>query len=184
MNSEQFSKFNEDLQAKFIEALDWLRQWGCSRSFGLGTTLPWDEKYLIESLSDSTIYMAYYTVAHLLQSDLNGHVEGSLGIKSSEIQLEDWDYIFLEAEYSEKNGVAKEKLDEMKKSFNYWYPLDLRCSGKDLIKNHLTMCLYNHFYIWKEKMLPRGIFANGWIMIDGEKMSKSKGNFILLSDLC
>ena len=29
--------------------------------------LPWDEQYLIESLSDSTIYMAFYTVAHILQ---------------------------------------------------------------------------------------------------------------------
>ena len=29
--------------------------------------VPWDEQYLVESLSDSTIYMAYYTVAHLLQ---------------------------------------------------------------------------------------------------------------------
>lgn len=30
--------------------------------------LPWDPQYLIESLSDSTIYMAYYTVAHILQA--------------------------------------------------------------------------------------------------------------------
>jgi hypothetical protein len=45
----------------------WLQQWACSRSFGLGTRLPWDEQYLIESLSDSTIYMAYYTIAHYLQ---------------------------------------------------------------------------------------------------------------------
>jgi leucyl-tRNA synthetase len=44
-----------------------LNQWACSRSFGLGTRLPWDEQYLIESLSDSTVYMAYYTVAHYLQ---------------------------------------------------------------------------------------------------------------------
>lgn len=29
--------------------------------------MPWDEQFLIESLSDSTIYMAYYTVAHILQ---------------------------------------------------------------------------------------------------------------------
>ena len=36
--------------------------------------MPWDEQYLIESLSDSTIYMAYYTVAHLLQG---GVVDGS-----------------------------------------------------------------------------------------------------------
>jgi leucyl-tRNA synthetase len=51
----------------FEKTLDWLGQWACSRSFGLGSRLPWDPKYLIESLSDSTIYMAYYTVAHILQ---------------------------------------------------------------------------------------------------------------------
>jgi hypothetical protein len=37
----------------------WLCPWLCR--------LPWDEQYLIESLSDSTVYMAYYTVAHMLQ---------------------------------------------------------------------------------------------------------------------
>jgi leucyl-tRNA synthetase len=47
-----------------------------------GTKLPWDPKYLIESLSDSTIYNAYYTVAHLLQSgSLNGRQPGPLGVK-------------------------------------------------------------------------------------------------------
>ena len=45
-----------------------------SFSFCEGTRLPWDEKWLIESLSDSTIYMAYYTVAHMLQG---GVVDGS-----------------------------------------------------------------------------------------------------------
>ena len=39
----------------------------CSRTYGLGTRLPWDEQWLIESLSDSTIYMAYYTVCSKLQ---------------------------------------------------------------------------------------------------------------------
>ena len=38
--------------------------------------MPWDPQYLIESLSDSTIYMAYYTVAHLLQG---GSFDGSKG---------------------------------------------------------------------------------------------------------
>ena len=33
---------------------------------GLGTQLPWDQQWVIESLSDSTIYMAYYTIAHHL----------------------------------------------------------------------------------------------------------------------
>ncbi|KAF6143371.1 hypothetical protein GIB67_001315 [Kingdonia uniflora] len=43
-------------------------------SFGLGTRLPWYNQFLVESLSDSTLYMAYYTVAHLLQ---NGDFYGS-----------------------------------------------------------------------------------------------------------
>lgn len=58
-----------------LEAFDskvaWLREWACSRQFGLGTQLPWDEQWVIESLSDSTIYMAYYTIAHLLHGEDN-----------------------------------------------------------------------------------------------------------------
>ena len=43
--------------------------------------MPWDEKFLIESLSDSTIYMAYYAVAHLLQGgNLDGRTVGPSGI--------------------------------------------------------------------------------------------------------
>jgi leucyl-tRNA synthetase len=72
----------------------------------------------------------------------------------------------------------------MRESFRYWYPLDFRTSGKDLIKNHLTMSLYNHAVIWEgEDMIPRGMFANGWIMVDGEKMAKSKGNVYTAVDL-
>ena len=48
------------------KVLGWLKEWACSRPFGLGTQLPWDQQWVIESLSDSTIYMAYYTIAHHL----------------------------------------------------------------------------------------------------------------------
>lgn len=58
-----------------------LHEYACSRSYGLGTRLPWDKQWLIESLSDSTIYMAYYTVAHLLQPDtLDSSKPGPLGL--------------------------------------------------------------------------------------------------------
>lgn len=60
--------------------------------------------------------------------------------------------------------------------------MDLRVSAKDLIPNHLTMSLYNHVEIWKDRpeLWPRGIYCNGHIMVDAEKMSKSKGNFLML----
>lgn len=50
----------------FEATLNWLNQWACARTYGLGSKLPWDPQFLVESLSDSTVYMSYYTVANLL----------------------------------------------------------------------------------------------------------------------
>jgi len=72
-----------------------LRDWGCSRSYGIGTNLPFDPKYVIESLSDSTIYMSYYTVAHFLQGDMNGTIPGALDILPAQLNNEAFNYIFL-----------------------------------------------------------------------------------------
>ena len=69
--------YDETVQHAFEHTLGWLNQWACSRSFGLGTRVPWDPEFLIESLSDSTVYMAFYTVAHILQEgDMFGKNEG------------------------------------------------------------------------------------------------------------
>jgi leucyl-tRNA synthetase len=64
---ESMNTYGKQTREEFEEALDWLESWACSRTYGLGTHIPWDPQYLVESLSDSTIYMAYYTVCHLLQ---------------------------------------------------------------------------------------------------------------------
>ncbi len=64
---EQADTFHDEVRKNFMATLDWLKEHACSRTYGLGSKVPWDEKWLIESLSDSTIYMAYYTIAHLLQ---------------------------------------------------------------------------------------------------------------------
>jgi leucyl-tRNA synthetase len=53
-----------------------MKQWACAWSYGLGSKLSWDNKSRVESLSDSTIYPAYYTVAHYLHSDLFGKEQG------------------------------------------------------------------------------------------------------------
>ena len=134
---------------------------------------------MIESLSDSTIYMAYYTIAHLLQGDIEGTIPGTLDIKAEDLNDEVFEYVFKKAAYPSDCVIPEEKLQKLRYEFEYWYPMDLRCSGKDLIRNHLTMSLFNHAAIWEDKeMMPRGFFTNGYIMVDGEKMSKSKGNFM------
>jgi leucyl-tRNA synthetase len=43
LNGPEFNTFNPHIKEAFNAAVDWLSDWGCSRSFGLGTRLPWDE---------------------------------------------------------------------------------------------------------------------------------------------
>ncbi|KAG6522920.1 hypothetical protein ZIOFF_020076 [Zingiber officinale] len=159
----------------FEHTLSWLNQWACSRSFGLGTRLPWDEQFLVESLSDSTLYMAFYTVAHLLQcGDMYGSDHSSM--KPDQMTDDVWDYIFGGGPQP-KSDVPMVLLKKMKQEFDYWYPFDLRVSGKDLIQNHLTFCIYNHTALFSECHWPCGFRGNGHLMLNSEKMSKSTGNF-------
>lgn len=168
-----FEMFSDASKNALAHAVGWLGDWACSRTFGLGTKLPWDEQWLIESLSDSTIYMAYYTIAHLVES-----------LKAEDLTEEVFDYVFCISETLPKSpGVPKDLLVKMRKEFEYWYPVDLRCSGKDLIQNHLTMSLFNHAAVWEDsKLWPRAFYCNGHVMVNSEKMSKSKGNFLTLEE--
>ena len=64
----------------------------------------------------------------------------------------------------------------LRAEFDYWYPLDLRVSGKDLIQNHLTYFLYNHVAIWPEPEMglwPRAIRGNGHLLLNSEKVGTS-----------
>jgi leucyl-tRNA synthetase len=185
IHSDNFTGYNDRIMELMDGALDWLGEWACSRMFGLGTQLPWDVKWVIESLSDSTIYMAYYTIAHHFHGGIDNmsghHAASPSGISADQLTDEVFDYIFL-AKAVPATTIPVATLTEMKKEFEYWYPMDLRVSAKDLIPNHLTMSLYNHAEIWKDRpeLWPKGIYCNGHIMVDAEKMSKSKGNFLMM----
>ncbi|KAI3669040.1 hypothetical protein L6452_40260 [Arctium lappa] len=175
--------YSDETRHVFEHTLSWLNQWACSRSFGLGTRIPWDEEFLVESLSDSTIYMAYYTVCHLLQ---NGEMFGSdtSSVKPESLTDDVWDYLFLSGPEpkSSTSDIPLSLLEKMRREFEYWYPLDLRVSGKDLIQNHLTFCLYTHTAIFPKRHWPRGFRCNGHIMLDKKKMSKSTGTFMTLKE--
>jgi len=179
--------FSPEVRKMFLSTLNILHEWACSRSFGLGSTLPWDDRVLIESLSDSTIYMAYYTVAHMLQGDLEGRTPGTLGLRPEDLNRSVWDYVFLGKDLPEAYAAPEklslvERFARMRNEFTYWYPLDLRVSGKDLIPNHLTFWIYNHVAMFPREQWPREVRANGHLLIDGAKMSKSTGNFMTLEE--
>ncbi|GMH38163.1 hypothetical protein BSKO_06047 [Bryopsis sp. KO-2023] len=177
---DEMDTHGSEARANFEHTLGWLEKWAVSRAYGLGTRVPWDPEYLVESLSDSTIYMAYYTIAHFLQ---NGDMYGkdtSL-VNPEDLTDEVWDYVFCDGALPAETKIPIEKLEAMHREFEYWYPFDIRVSGKDLIQNHLTFCLYNHTAIWPDKSKwPKAFRTNGHIMLNAAKMSKQTGNFLTL----
>ncbi|MEM1716010.1 MAG: leucine--tRNA ligase [Candidatus Bathyarchaeia archaeon] len=169
--------FPESARMYFHDKIDWLRDWACARKTGLGTPLPWDPEWIIETLSDSTIYMAFYTIAkHIRQ----------YGIHAEQLTKDVFDYIFLGkgdlGEVSRRSGIKEHILKEMRDEFLYWYPVDLRVSAKELVPNHLSFFIFQHVALFPRELWPRAIGVNGMLMIEGQKMSKSKGNFLTLKE--
>ncbi|WP_405296505.1 leucine--tRNA ligase [Methanobrevibacter sp.] len=160
----------KELKSNFEYYINWLDDWACSRKVGLGTRLPWDNQWLIEPLTDSTIYMSYYTIAKYLR-DMN----------PDDLNLAFFDKVLLNKDSGEIT-VPDEKVKEIQDEFNYWYPLDWRLSAKDLVGNHLSFLMFTHSAIYPEEKWPRGTVVFGMGLLEGNKMSSSKGNVILLKD--
>jgi leucyl-tRNA synthetase len=121
--------------------IGWLRQKACTRAAGLGTRFPFDRTKMIEALSDSTIYMAFYSISHI-----------AMKMKPEELDEKLFDYVFLG-----KGSAAglPPQAEEMKREFSYWYPLDSRHSATDLVYNHLTFFIFNHVAVFPKKHWPR-----------------------------
>ncbi len=163
----------KEVRKEFEEAIDWMKEKACARKSGLGTKLPFDPNWIIESLSDSTIYMAYYTISKYINQGIIG---------ADHLDNEVFDYIFLGkgdvGRIAEERGLNKEVLEKIRGEFSYWYPLDSRHSGRDLIWNHLTFFIFNHVAIFPRDLWPKQIVVNGSVTMEGKKMSKSLGNII------
>jgi len=156
----------QEIRPEFGHVIGWLHERACARQHGLGTKLPWDKDWIVESLSDSVIYMAYYIIAKFVNAG---------AISAENLSKEFFDYVFLGIGNSNVSGA-----DEIRKEFSYFYPVDSRHSGRDLVPNHLTFFVLNHVAVFPENNWPKEIVVNGSVLMDGKKMSKSMGNIIPL----
>lgn len=165
----------EKYKKLFYDTVDWLRERPCARKRGLGTRLPFDKEWIIESLSDSTIYMAFYTIVHYIRQN---------NLSPDQLKPEFFDYVFLGRgnlnEVATKTGIKKALIQRMREEFEYWYPVDQRHTGIPHITNHLTFFIMHHIAIFDEKYWPKMISLNELVIREGRKMSKSRGNVILL----
>ena len=168
---DEMSILPNEIVNEFHYVVGWLRERACARQHGLGTKLPWDKDWIVESLSDSVIYMAFYTIARFVK-------DGT--IKPENLTKEFFDYVFLGEGTPEISGVSADTVEKIREEFSYFYPVDSRHSGRDLVPNHLTFFVLNHVAIFSEKLWPRQIVVNGSVLMDGKKMSKSMGNIIPL----
>jgi len=172
---EEMRIIPEIFKEEYKNAIEWLHERACARKRGFGTKLPFDKNWIIESLSDSTIYMAYYTISRVINEN---------NIEPEKLVPEVFDFVFLGKgdikEVSRISGLDEKIINEMRESFLYWYPLDSRHSGNDLIPNHLVFFVMNHIAIFPKEFWPKQIVTNGFVLNEGKKMSKSLGNIIPL----
>ena len=155
------------------DIIDWLRERPCARRRGIGTKLPFDERWTIESLSDSTIYPIVYTCARQLRE-----IHKNLGNNLPEDIIE---HIFsgqpLKNSYSDE---VMSLISEAARSKEYWYGVDVRMTTSPHITNHLAFYIMNHAALFTERDWPKGIVISGLVISEGAKISKSKGNAISL----
>lgn len=65
--------------------------------------------------------------------------------------------------------------------FRYLWPADLQIIGKDIIRFH---SIYWPCFLWSLGLeLPKKIFGHPWLLMNNDKMSKSKGNVIYADEL-
>jgi len=153
--------FPQEYHDNLPSILDWFSDRACARLGNwLGSKFPYDPKWTIEPISDSTLYPAYYIVSKFIKNKT---------ISTEDLTEPFFDYVFL------GKGRGKESWKQIKEEFDYFYPLDLNLGGKEHKTVHFPVFLMNHVAILPEEKWPRGIFVNWWVTGKGSKISKSKG---------
>jgi len=179
---DQMAILPEELRGEFNYTIDWLRERACARAVGLGTKLPWDQNWIIEALSDSVVYMAYYILSKYFTKDWVIFKK----FENDTSRLPDAFFNFtLLGEgtidtVAEQTRIPKRILNAIRAEFQYFYPVDMRHSARDLVSNHLSFYIFHHSSLFPEKQWPKGIVANGFVLMEGAKMSKSLENIIPL----
>ena len=66
-------------------------------------------------------------------------------------------------------------LDDPEKFQKFW-PADLHLVGKEIVRFHTI--IWPIILMALDLPLPKKVYGHGWLVVDGDKMSKSKGNVI------
>ncbi len=74
------------------------------------------------------------------------------------------------------NYVTGAGFPDDREAFESWWPADLHVIGKDIARFH---SIYWPAMLWSAGLeAPRRVWVHGWLLAQGERMSKSLGNFL------
>jgi leucyl-tRNA synthetase len=165
---KQMKIYPKEYHENMPSVLDWFSERACARLGNwLGSKFPFDERWTIEPISDSTLYPVYYIVSKYVK-------DGSL--KVDDLTEEFFDYIYLGK--GDATAENKDLWNKIREEFEYFYPLDINLGGKEHKTVHFPVFLMNHIAILKQEHWPKGIFINWWVTSEGGKISKSKGGAV------
>ncbi|MCI9323480.1 MAG: methionine--tRNA ligase [Lachnospiraceae bacterium] len=90
-------------------------------------------------------------------------------------------YVWLDALTNYITGIGYDADGNSAEQYKKLWPADLHLIGKDIIRFHTIY--WPIFLMALGEPLPKQIFGHPWLMMNGGKMSKSKGNVIYVDDL-
>ncbi len=90
-------------------------------------------------------------------------------------------YVWLDALTNYITGIGYDAEGNSSEQYKKLWPADLHLIGKDIIRFHTIY--WPIFLMALGEPLPKQIFGHPWLMMNGGKMSKSKGNVIYVDDL-
>ena len=86
-------------------------------------------------------------------------------------------YVWMDAlaNYITALGYGSDRPEDQQRFARYW-PADLQLVGKEIIRFH---CIYWPAFLMAAGLpLPKSVAANGWLLFEQSKMSKSRGNVV------
>ncbi len=90
-------------------------------------------------------------------------------------------YVWLDALVNYITGIGYDCDGNNSEMFDKYWPADLHLIGKDIVRFHTIY--WPIFLMALDVPLPKQVFGHPWLLQEGGKMSKSKGNVIYADDL-
>jgi len=83
-------------------------------------------------------------------------------------------YVWVDAlfNYTTALGLLNDKYDD----YDKFWPADVHFVGKEIVRFHSI--IWPAMLMSMELPLPKKVYGHGWLLLDGGKMSKSKGNVV------